>query len=78
MGKTITRRNKGKNISVEEKGVNAYDLRNRNIVDHASRLICCCDGKKGGTDQTVKYAGEQGLTIVNVLRPQAGNVNPKS
>ena len=50
-----------------------YHDRNHYMVDHSSRLICYYDGKKGGTDQTVKYAGEQGLTIVNVLRSQAGN-----
>jgi len=43
-----------------------YHDRNRYMVDHSNRLICYYDGKKGGTGHTVKYAGEQGLTIVNI------------
>lgn len=47
----------------------AYQNRNRYMVDHSSRLICYYDGKKGGTHFTVKYASEQGLSIVNVAEP---------
>lgn len=45
---------------------NAYHDRNHYMVDHSSRLICYYDGKKGGTGQTVRYAGEQGLLVINV------------
>lgn len=45
----------------------AYHDRNRYMVDNSSRLICYYDGQKGGTDYTVKYAGEKGLNIVNVF-----------
>ena len=49
----------------------AYHDRNRYMVDHSSRLICYYDGKKGGTAYTVKYAGEQGLAIVNVAESES-------
>ena len=47
----------------------AYHDRNRYMVDRSSRLICYYDGKKGGTHYTVKYAEQQGLTIINVKEP---------
>ncbi|MDL2260530.1 SLOG family protein [Deltaproteobacteria bacterium OttesenSCG-928-K17] len=48
----------------------AYHDRNRYMVDHSSRLICYYDGQRGGTAYTVKYAGENGLIIVNVAKPK--------
>lgn len=44
----------------------AYQDRNRFMVDRSGRLICYYNGKKGGTDFTVKYAENNGLEIVNV------------
>jgi len=44
----------------------AYQERNRYMVDHSSLLICYYNGRKGGTAMTVKYAEERGLSIVNV------------
>jgi len=45
----------------------AYHDRNRYMVDQSSCLVCYYDGKKGGTDYTVRYARQQGLTIINVV-----------
>ncbi|UQZ90477.1 hypothetical protein C4J81_15180 [Deltaproteobacteria bacterium Smac51] len=45
----------------------AYHDRNRYMVERSSRLICYYNGKKGGTDQTVKYAKVKGVEIVNVF-----------
>ncbi len=44
----------------------AYHDRNRYMVDNSSRLICYFDGKKGGTDFTVKYARAKGWGLINV------------
>ena len=42
--------------------------RNRYMVDHSSRLICHDDSHQGRcSHHIVKYAAEQGLTIVNVV-----------
>lgn len=45
----------------------AYFLRNRRMVECASRLICYYNGGGGGTGYTVKYGEKQGLTIVNLF-----------
>ena len=44
----------------------AYHLRNRDMVDHSSRLICYYDGQPGGTGYTVDYARQKGLEVVNL------------
>jgi len=44
----------------------AYHVRNRYMVDCSRLLICYYDGRKGGTEYTVKYAEEQGLAVINV------------
>ncbi|MDR1608386.1 MAG: DUF1273 domain-containing protein [Deltaproteobacteria bacterium] len=46
-----------------------YLARDRYMVDHSSRLICYYDGKKGGTEYTVKYAIERALNIINIVEP---------
>ncbi len=48
----------------------AMHLRNRWMVDHASRLIAIFDGSPGGTANTVRLAEKQGLDIV-FLSPDA-------
>ena len=40
--------------------------RNRYMVDHASLLITVFDGQSGGTRNTVQYALERGLHIVDI------------
>ena len=47
-----------------EKG--CYYLRDRQIVDSSSRLICYYDGKPGGTAYTVAYALQKNVAVVNV------------
>ncbi len=44
--------------------------RNDYLVDHASALVCCFDGRRGGTAYTVSRARRRGLRIENVLDPQ--------
>ena len=43
-----------------------YAARNRFMVDASSLLICYFDGRRGGTAQTVRMAGQSGLEIVNL------------
>lgn len=41
--------------------------RNRYLVDHSAYCLCCLmDTGRGGTAYTVKYARDQGLTVVNL------------
>ena len=47
-----------------------FSVRNRFMVDSSSLLICYFDGQAGGTAQTVHYAQDSGLHIVN-LSPYA-------
>lgn len=47
-----------------------YAARNRFMVDASCRLICYFSGKPGGTAQTVRYAREGGLDIVNLAETQ--------
>lgn len=47
-----------------------FHVRNRFLVDGASRLICWWDGMPGGTQYTLRYAKRQGLTIVNLADTQ--------
>lgn len=44
--------------------------RNDYLVDHSSALVCCFDGRRGGTAYTVSRARRRGLWIENVLDPQ--------
>lgn len=41
-------------------------MRNRAMVDAASTCICYLTQMRGGTWQTVNYAGAQGLSVINV------------
>lgn len=47
-----------------------YAARNQYMVDHATRLICYHHGTPGGTAQTVRFASQAGLSIVNLADPQ--------
>lgn len=42
----------------------AYEMRNRWMVDHASRVIALMDQPKGGSGNTVRYAREMGANII--------------
>jgi len=40
----------------------AFERRNRFLVDHSSRLIAFYNGEEGGTHRLIQYAHESGLT----------------
>lgn len=44
----------------------AIQIRNREMVDRASMIICYIEKKKGGAWQTVEYAIKQGKKIINI------------
>ena len=44
----------------------AIQIRNREMVDRADLIICYIENKEGGAWQTVKYAMEQGKTLINI------------
>ena len=44
----------------------AIQIRNREMVDRADLIICYIEHEKGGAWQTVKYAIEQGKTVINL------------
>jgi len=46
---------------------NCYMERNRFMVNSSSMLICFHDGKLGGTLNTIQYAQQKGLRIINLL-----------
>lgn len=50
----------------EKYHANCYFERNKYMVDHASRLICYCDGKNGGTACTMKYAKAADVPVINL------------
>lgn len=41
-----------------------YQIRNRWLVDHSSRVIAVCNGSPGGTKNTIAYAIRKGVPIV--------------
>lgn len=47
-----------------------YYRRNDFLVDHASALLCYCDGRRSGTRYTVDRARRCGLEVENLLSPQ--------
>ena len=53
-------------IVSEEYAKNAFFLRNRYMVDRADVVVCCFDGKTGGTAYTVEYARRQGKIIIQI------------
>ena len=44
----------------------SYYRRNEYMVDHCDKLICYYDGRYGGTEYTVEYAGKQGIPTINL------------
>ena len=45
---------------------NAFFLRNRYMVDEADAIVCCYDGKTGGTAYTIDYAKKSGKVIIQI------------
>ena len=44
----------------------AFFLRNRYMVDSADAVVCCYDGKTGGTAYTVDYAKKLGRVVIQL------------
>ncbi len=44
-----------------------YQVRNKWMVDHSSLVIAVFNGQKGGTKNTIDYAVQKGIRIINVL-----------
>ena len=44
----------------------AFFLRNRYMVDEADAIVCCYDGKTGGTAYTIDYARQTGKIIIQI------------
>ncbi|MDL2259287.1 DUF1273 domain-containing protein [Deltaproteobacteria bacterium OttesenSCG-928-K17] len=54
-----------------------YYQRNRYMVEKSYRLICYYDGRRGGTQYTVRYAENLNLEIINLAEKSDFNVNTK-
>ena len=52
----------------EENKKGCMHKRNRYLVDNSSLCICYITRKSGGTAYTVKYAQNNGMTVVNVKK----------
>ena len=48
----------------------AIQIRNREMADRASLIICYIEENTGGAWQSVKYAIEQGKTVINLAEKQ--------
>ena len=44
----------------------AFQIRNREMVDRSDLIVCCIERESGGAWQAVKYAMEQGKTVINL------------
>ena len=51
-----------------------FHKRNRYMVDNAETVVCCFDGKPGGTAYTVDYALKKGKTVIQI-NPEELNVS---
>ena len=45
----------------------AYQKRNIWMVDKSNRVIAAYNGEKGGTKNTIDYAGSQGVEVINIF-----------
>ncbi len=43
-----------------------YFLRNQYMVKQADLIVCCYDGKSGGTAQTIRLAKQKGIKIIQI------------
>ncbi len=44
----------------------AFQIRNRQMVDRSTLIICCVDRKNGGAYRTMNYAKSQGKQVLNL------------
>lgn len=49
-----------------------FQIRNRWMVDHASRVIAVYNGAEGGTRNTVEYAGLRGIPVIKIPLGEIG------
>jgi len=63
-------------ITSNKKTRGVYHIRDRYLVDNASKLICYYDGKKGGTEYTYLYAQDKGLEIENLAYSTTKEIKP--
>ena len=45
------------------------------MVDRSQRVISFCDGKSGGTQNTLRYARKKGCQIINVAEEMKQPLN---
>lgn len=57
-----------RNVSTTYTGSGVFQVRNRWMVDHASRLIAFWNGTRGGTYNTVKYGRQAGIQMMNYCK----------
>lgn len=46
---------------------NCYQIRNEWMVDHSARVIAVWNGSPSGTKNTIMYANQKGVPVVNIL-----------
>lgn len=56
-----------KRIICPEFSMGAYQKRNIWMVDRSNRVIAAYNGEKGGTKNTLDYAGSQGVEVINIF-----------
>lgn len=47
---------------------NCYQIRNEWMVDHSARVIAVWNGSPSGTKNTIMYANQKGVPVVNILK----------
>lgn len=52
--------------SVETHFKNAYQTRNRSMIDRSDLVVFCIQHQNGGAWQTMKYAKKQGKLLINI------------
>lgn len=50
-----------------KQSMSAYQTRNEWMVDRSARVIAVYNGESGGTRNTIRYAEDHGVPVINVL-----------
>lgn len=50
-----------------KQSMSAYQKRNEWMVDRSARVIAVYNGESGGTRNTIRYAADHGVPVINVL-----------
>lgn len=59
----------------QEYHMRCFAERNEYMVDNSERIIAFCDGKKGGTLNTLRYARRKNREIINIAETPAEKFN---